>query len=197
MQALYDFLPLLAFFVAYRFAGGIYVATAVLLVATVLVVGVQWLRHRRVSRMALISAALALLFGGATLLIHDQLFIMWKPTVLYVLFAAGFLASQLFTSKPVVQRMLEQQIATDAASWRTLNLAWVAFFVLLACANYAFVHGFMQSVPGSPEQKRWESSWVTWKFASIGVVVLFAFGQGLWLARRASEPDPQPGNPPA
>lgn len=184
MQALYDLLPVLAFFVAYKLAG-IYVATGVLIAATVVQVAVQWVRTRTVSRMALISAGLVLVFGGATLLIHDELFIMWKPTVLYVLFALALVASQLFTEKPVVQRILESQLRTDARTWRIANVAWATFFLVLAGVNYVFVHGFAHSPPGSAEQKSWESSWATWKLATIGVVFAFALLQGLWLSRRA------------
>jgi intracellular septation protein len=184
MQALYDLLPVLAFFVAYKLAD-IYVATGVLIAATVVQVAVQWLRTRTVSRMVLISAGLVLVFGGATLLIHDELFIMWKPTVLYVLFAVALLASQFFTGKPIVQRLLEAQLTTDGRTWRIANAGWAVFFLALAAVNYAFVHGFTHSPDGSVEQKSWESAWATWKLATIGVVFAFALAQGVWLSRRA------------
>jgi intracellular septation protein len=184
MQALYDLLPVLAFFVAYKLAD-IYVATGVLIAATVVQVAVQWLRTRTVSKMVLISAGLVLVFGGATLLIQNELFIMWKPTVLYVLFAAAMLASQLFTGKPIVQRLLEGQLVTDARTWRIANAGWAVFFLVLAAVNYVFVHGFVQSPDGSAEQKSWESAWATWKLATIGVVFAFALIQGVWLSRRA------------
>jgi intracellular septation protein len=184
MQALYDLLPVLAFFVAYKLAD-IYVATGVLIVATMLQVGIQWVRTRTVSRMVLISAGLVLVFGGATLLIHDELFIMWKPTVLYVLFGVALLASQWFTPKPIVQRLLEHQLTTDGRTWRITNAGWAVFFFVLAGVNYVFVHGFTHSPAGSAAQKSWESAWATWKLATIGVVFAFALLQGLWLARRA------------
>jgi intracellular septation protein len=184
MQALYDLLPVLAFFVAYKLAD-IYVATGVLIAATVVQVAIQWLRTRTVSKMVLISAGLVLVFGGATLLIHDELFIMWKPTVLYVLFALALLASQWFTGKPIVQRLLEKQLTTDARTWRITNAGWAVFFLVLAAVNYLFVHGFTHSPDGSDAQKSWESAWATWKLATIGVVFAFALAQGVWLSKRA------------
>lgn len=184
MQALYDLLPVVAFFVAYKLAD-IYVATGVLIAATVVQVAVQWVRTRTVSRMVLVSAALVLLFGGATLLIHDELFIMWKPTVLYVLFAAVLVASHYVGDRPLVQRMLGSQIRADDRTWRITNASWAAFFLVLAAVNYAFVHGFTHSPDGSAEQKSWESSWATWKLATIGVVFAFALAQGAWLTKRA------------
>jgi intracellular septation protein len=172
MQALYDLFPVLAFFVAYKFAG-IYVATGVLVVATLALVAMQWLRTRTVSRMVLISAGLVLLFGGATLLIHDELFIMWKPTVLYVLFAAALLLSQAFGDKPLVQRMLEKQLRTDDRTWRISNLSWALFFLVLAAINLVFVYRFSRD------------AWVNWKLGTIGIVFAFALAQGAWLSRRA------------
>lgn len=197
MQALYDLLPVLAFFGTYTFTKNMFVATAVLVVVTVLQVSVQWLRTRAVSRMALISAGLVLVFGGITLLLHDALYIMWKPTVLYVLFAVALFASQAFMSKPIVQQLLESQIAADARTWRLANASWAVFFLVLALVNYAFIHGFTSSPPGSEAQKGWESAWATWKLATIGVVLAFALVQGFWLTRRAeATADQGAGNAP-
>jgi intracellular septation protein len=92
MQLLFDFLPVIAFFVAYKLAG-IYVATVVIIAASIAQVSIYWLRTRRVNPMHLVSSGLVLVFGGLTLLIHDTAFIMWKPTVVNWLFAAAFLAS--------------------------------------------------------------------------------------------------------
>ena len=81
MQILFDFLPVIAFFGAYELTNDIFVATGVIIVATVLQVSIHWLRTRRFKRLHLISAALVLVFGGLTLLVHDPIFIMWKVTV--------------------------------------------------------------------------------------------------------------------
>src|SRR5687768_15260707 len=92
MQLLFDFLPIIAFFVAYKLAD-IYVATAVIIFASILQVSIHWLRTRSVNKMHLISAGLVILFGGLTLLIHDAAFIMWKYTVVNWLFGATGLGS--------------------------------------------------------------------------------------------------------
>src|SRR5437868_9596986 len=93
MQLLFDFLPVIAFFIAYKLAD-IYVATGVIIVAVIVQTAIQWVRHRKVSSMALVSAVLVLIFGGLTLAVHDKAFIQWKVTVVNWLFAAAFLASQ-------------------------------------------------------------------------------------------------------
>jgi intracellular septation protein len=88
MQPLFELLPVILFFVTYRFTD-IFVATGVLIVAVVVQTTVTWVRDRKVSTVALISAALILVFGGLTLIVHDKTFIQWKVTVLDWLLAAG------------------------------------------------------------------------------------------------------------
>ena len=178
MSALYDFLPVLAFFVAYKLAG-IYVATAVLIAATVVQVSVQWIRKRTVSRVALISAGLVLVLGGATLWLHNELLIMWKPTVLYLALASVLLISQFTGGKPVIERLLESQLKTDARTWRITNLSWALFFLLLAGVNLVFVYYY-------------RDAWVSWKLATIGIVFVFALAQAFWLARHAERPSGEP-----
>jgi len=177
VQALYDFLPVVAFFVTFKFAD-IYTATAVLMVATVAVALQQWFRKRAVSPMLLVSAGLGLVFGGLTLYFHNQLFIMWKMSILYALLAAACLLSQVFGDKPLIQKMMEAQIETDARTWRIANVAWALFFLALAAVNLVFVYRFSAEV------------WATWKLASFGVVFLFSLALGVWLAGRAAPVKP-------
>ncbi len=172
MQALYDFLPVVAFFVTFKFAD-IYTATGVLMVATVALALQQWIAKRRISPMLLVSAGLGLLFGGLTLYFHNQLFIMWKPSILYVLLALACLASQVWSDKPLIQKMMEAQLKTDARTWRIANLTWAFFFLVLAAVNLVFVYRFSAE------------AWATWKIASFGVVFAFSLGLGMWLSGRA------------
>ncbi len=172
MQPLYDFLPILAFFVAYSLKG-IYVATGVLIAATLVQVLVQWVTHRRVQPMTLISAGLVGLLGGLTLWLHNDLLIMWKPTVLYVLFALILGVSQFTGKATVVERLLGKQLTADAATWRLANVSWVVFFLVLAAVNLYFVYATSRD------------TWVKWKLATIGIVFGFAILQAVWLSRRA------------
>jgi intracellular septation protein len=180
MQLLFDFLPIIAFFVAYKVAD-IYVATGVLIAAVILQSSVQWIRTRKFNTMHLVSAFLVLLFGGLTLAIHDKAFIMWKPTIVNWLFAAGFLASQLrvFGGKPLVQRLMssaETQIEMNDSSWRHLNHMWVAYFVILGIANLVVFRNFD------------EATWVNFKlFGMLGLTLLFIVLQGMWVASKAQQ----------
>lgn len=180
MQLLFDFLPIIAFFAAYKLSD-IYVATGVLLAAVAVQSLVQWLRTRTLSTMQLVSAGLVLVFGGLTLLIHDAAFIMWKPTIVNWLFAVAFLASQyrLFGGLPLVQRLLgsaDAKIHLAPSEWTRLNLMWVGFFTLLGIANLVVFQLYD------------EATWVNFKlFGMLGLTIAFILLQGFWIAARARD----------
>jgi intracellular septation protein len=172
MQLLFDFFPVIAFFVAYKLAD-IYVATTVIIVAVILQTGLQWVRHRKVSSMALISGALVLVFGGLTLLIHDKAFIQWKVTIVNWLFAAAFLASMAFGERTLIERMLGESVQLDRPLWRRLNVAWATFFIVLGGLNLYVAYRFSENV------------WVNFKlFGVLGLTLVFALAQGVWLASK-------------
>ncbi len=181
MQLLFDFFPLIAFFVAYKFAD-IFVATGVLIVAVLVQTTIQWIRHRKVSSMVLISAALVLVFGGLTLWIHDEAFIKWKVSIVNWLFAAGFLISQFVGERPMIQRMLEGNVTLDRPLWIRLNMMWTAFFLALGFINLYVMFNFSTDV------------WAKFKvFGVIGLTLVFALLQGLWLASKMPEDAPKAG----
>jgi intracellular septation protein len=172
MQFLFDLFPVIAFFVAYKLAD-IYVATGVLIAAALVQVTIQWVRHRRVSPMLLVSAVLVLIFGGLTLLIHDDEFIKWKPTILNWLFAAAFLGSQFLGEQPLVQRMLSSSLTLERPVWNRLNLMWSVFFAIMGAANLYVARTFDQN------------TWVNFKlFGMLGLTVLFVLIQGVWLSSK-------------
>lgn len=172
MKLFLDFLPVLAFFVVYKLAD-IYTATAAAIAASVLVVAWTWWRERRVEKMALVTAGLMVVLGGATLWLHDDTFVLWKPTAVNWLFAVAFLGSQyLGGGKPLVRRALGAQIELPEPVWRRLNLAWVAFFVVSGALNLVVAFHFDRD------------TWVNFKlFGLLGLTVVFVLAQGFWLAR--------------
>lgn len=186
MQLLFDFLPVIAFFVSYKVTGNMFVATGVIIVAVVLQTALQWVRHRKVSSMALISGALVLVFGGLTLLIHDKVFIQWKVTVVNWLFAAAFLASRWFGDKLLIERIMGENVQLAAALWQRLNWAWIGFFTALGAINLYVAYSFSEAV------------WVNFKlFGMLGLTVVFALAQAFWLAAKmpADTPTSPPGSP--
>jgi intracellular septation protein len=178
MQAALNFLPLAAFLLAYKF-GGIYVATAVLMAAMVLLALVDYLRLRRVSPMHAVSTVLVLVFGTATLAFHDPRFLKVKPTLLLWITALAFLASQWVGAMPLSQRLLQPTLAPGASlsrlQWLRINLIWVGAYLLLGALNLYIAHA------------KSEQTWVYFKVfgLTIAVVILFV-GQAVWLQRRRS-----------
>ncbi len=172
MKFLFDFFPILLFFIAYKFYG-IYVATAVIIVASVAQVGWFWLKHRRVEKMHLVTLVLVLLLGGATLFLQDPTFIYWKPTIVNWAFAIVFLGSQFIGNKNLLQRMLGGQITlTSQRVWTHLNIAWVLFFVSMGAINLYVAYNFE------------ENTWVNFKlFGMMGLTIVFVLAQGFYLAK--------------
>ncbi len=175
MRALLNFMPLAAFMLAYKL-GGIYVATAALMIAMVLLALADYLHVRRVSTMHALSTVLVLVFGGATLVFHDPRFLKMKPTILMWLMALAFLGSQWLGRAPLVQRMLEPALppgtSLSRARWLRANLVWVAAFLLLGALNLYVAHAAS------------EQAWVNFKFFGLGFALpALAMGHALWLHR--------------
>lgn len=213
MKLLYDFLPIVLFFVAYKVAD-IFVATAVAIVAALAQVAVSWLRHRRVESLHLASAALIAVLGGATLALHDKSFIMWKPTLVYLLFAGVFVASQAL-GRPLIQRLLGGRLRMPDPAWRRLGWMWVAFFLVCGAANAGMVEYYARAEralaaaapaagPGALDDldctadfggdtralceraAAREALWVNFKlFGLIALTLLFVIAQSFWLVRHA------------
>lgn len=173
---LLEFLPLAAFLVAYKFFGGIYVATATLMVGMSLALVVQWLRGGKLPTMFAVSTALVLLFGTATLLLRDIRFIQWKPSIFLWILALAFLASAFIGQQPLVQRLLqpalgEQQL--ERRDWLLLNGAWVVYGVVFGALNLLVAYN-------APE-----ATWVNVKTWGLPIsLMLFMLAQVLWLQWR-------------
>ena len=171
MKFLFDFLPVLLFFVAFK-TYDIYVATGVAIVASVLQTAWLWFRHGRVERMPLITLALIIGLGGTTLLVHDDTFIKWKPTAVNWLFGLAFLGSQIIGHKTLIERFMGANMELPAATWVRLNFAWVAFFLALGLANLYVAFNFDTD------------TWVNFKlFGMLGLTFTFILAQVFFLAR--------------
>lgn len=169
MKFLFDIFPVILFFVAYK-AADIYVATAVAIAATFAQIGWVWLRTRKVEPMLWVSLAIIVIFGGATLLLRDETFIKWKPTVLYWLFGAALLIAAHGFGKNLVRAMMGAQIALPERVWARLNQSWVGFFVVMGILNLYVAYNFTTD------------AWVNFKvYGGIGLMVVFIFGQALML----------------
>lgn len=179
MQTLIELAPLIAFFAVYKWFGGIYPATAVLMLAMLLLLGINWLRTRKVSQMHLASAILVWVFGIATLLLRDARFIQWKATVFYWLVALVLAGSVWIGRKTLLERLLggnlPEGVTVTGVKWRNLSLVSAAFYLALGVLNLYVA--FTMS----------ESAWVTFKaWVVIPLVFVFTAGVLFWLMRGAA-----------
>ena len=200
MKLLFDFLPIILFFVAYKVAGSnpdaaaafasehfgflvsggvvaaaeapVLLATMVVIVATLAQVLLLKLRGRKVDTMLWVSLVLVVVLGGLTLWFHSETFIKWKPTLLYWVMAAAFALGPLLFGKNLLRILLGEQLVLPEAIWRRLNWAWVAFFSLMGVLNLWVAYNFATD------------TWVNFKlFGGIGLMLAFTVAQGLYLSR--------------
>lgn len=175
MKQFLDFLPLIVFFAFYKLYD-IYVASGALIVATALALVFTWLKYRKVEKMTLITFAMVAVFGTLTLVFHNDLFIKWKVTVIYTLFALALLISQLILKKPLIQRMLGKELTLPDSVWNHLNIAWALFFPACGLANIYVAFWMPQDV------------WVNFKVFGLTVLTLvFTLLSGIYIYRHMPE----------
>ena len=171
MKFLFDLFPVILFFVAFKFFG-IYPATAVAIGATFVQIGWVWYRHRKIDNMLWVSLGVIVVFGGATLLLHDETFIKWKPTVLYWLFGVVLLTAEIGFRKNLIKAMMEKQMALPDAVWRKLLMSWAGFFTVMGALNLYVAFNYSTD------------AWVNFKlFGGMGLMLVFVVLQALMLAK--------------
>jgi len=135
LKLVLDIGPLVLFFAA-NSKFGIYAATGSFMVAVLIALGVSYAMTRHIAIMPVVTAAIVLVFGGLTLILHDELFIKLKPTIIYVLFGGTLLAGIAF-DKPFLSIMFDQMFHLTPEGWRKLTWRWALFFLALAVVNEA------------------------------------------------------------
>ena len=202
MKLLLDFLPIVLFFVSFKWAGSnteqtqaflepilgsisnaeiqtaqlpILLATVVAIIATLLQIVYQKATGKKIENMQWIGLVLITVFGGATLILQNETFIKWKPTVLYLAMAAGFLIAYALKRNPI-ELMMKGQVDLPPHAWVNLMWAWVSFFVVMAVVNIAVAYSFSTDV------------WVDFKlFGSLGATFLFVIGQGFYMSKHMNQ----------
>lgn len=175
MKILFDLFPVILFFLVFKLFG-VYAATATAIAATIAqVVWVKY-RHGKVDTMLWVSLGIIVFFGGATLLLHDETFIKWKPTVLYWFFAATLLFSRALFGKNLMRSLLEEKMTLPDPVWHTLNLAWAAFFAVLGVVNLYVAFNYTLD------------TWVNFKlFGATSMMLLFIVAQAAMLSKYIHE----------
>jgi len=172
MKFLFDLFPIALFFIAFKL-GDIYLATATAIAASLVQVLWSRIKHGKFEKMPLITLATLIVLGGATLLFRNELFIKWKPTALYWVLAIAFLLSQFIGKKPIIQRLLEQNIELTLKVWNQLNLSWAIFFSCMGFANLYVVYNFDTN------------TWVNFKlFGTMGITLVFIIAQGIYMSKQ-------------
>ena len=195
-KLLFDMFPIIIFFIAYKLGDsnaeatrafmasvglpqpvgvgekpGIYLATLVAIVASFVQIGWVKLRGNQVETMMWVSLGIIAVFGGATLWLHDESFIKWKPTVLYWIFAVIIFGAAAF-GRNIIKSLMGAQMELPAPAWSRLNASWGGFFAFMGVANLFVAFNFSTD------------AWVNFKrFGSLGLMLVFVIGQSLMLAK--------------
>jgi intracellular septation protein len=184
MKILFDIFPVLLFFVVFKIFG-VYPATASAIVATFLQVAwVKW-QHGKVDTTLWVSLGIIVIFGGATLWLHNENFIKMKPTALYWFFASAILFSRAFMKKNLMRMLLQGKIELPEPIWQRLNYAWSAFFAVLGCLNLYVAFNFSMD------------TWVDFKlFGTTGMMLVFVLVQAAFLSKHIKEVKKEPQDQP-
>jgi len=173
MHIVADYFPLLLFFIAYKLAD-IYVATGVAIVASIAQI-VYFKVRGRISAVHWLSLAIIVVFGGATLLLRDETFIKWKPTVLYSLFAVVLATGKVVFGRDLLA-LIAKGLTLPAHVWSSMTWLWTGYFVAMAFANWYVAFNFSTD------------TWVNFKlWGSLGLFLAFTVAQGVWLSRYVVE----------
>ncbi|MDH2915312.1 MAG: septation protein A [Gallionella sp.] len=175
MKLLFDLFPVILFFAVFK-AYGVFAATATAIVATFAQVAWVKYRHGKVDTMLWVSLGIITVFGGATLLLHDETFIKWKPTVLYCFFSAALLFSPILFKKNLMRALLQEKMTLPDPVWHYLNLSWSAFFALLGLVNLYVAFNYSTD------------AWVNFKlFGATGMMLVFILVQASMLSKYVEE----------
>ena len=170
MKIALDLFPILLFFAAYKF-GTIYIATAVLMAATVVQSLWMYKLEGKLATMQKATLGLILVFGSLTLFLQDDRFIKFKPTLLYFCMGLGLAIAQLLFKKNLLKSMLGSQVNLPAQNWNTLGAAWIAYCFFMAALN-AFVAYYYST-----------DEWVNFKIWGYVFPLTYIVGTGIYIAK--------------
>jgi len=139
MKFLFDLFPVILFFVAYKMSD-IYIATAVAMVASIVQVGYLKLTHKKVEPMMWLGLGIIVVAGGATIIFQNEMFIKWKPTVLFAMMAAAIGVAQFWFKKNPIAFIFNNTIVAPDAVWKKLSISWIVFLLFIAALNIWFAY---------------------------------------------------------
>lgn len=164
---------------------GIYAATAVAIVASLCQVVYTRIRHKKFELIQVVACVMILVFGGMTLILHNPIFLKWKPTMINWILAVIFIGAQLFYKKSLLEHLLKNKVTAEKKVWYTLNTMWIIFFIFVGAVNLFVAYHFDTD------------TWVNFKvFGMLGLTLVFGIIQAIYLAKHAKTPIPAESNQP-
>ena len=171
MKFLYDLLPVILFFISYKIYD-IFIATGVAIIATLLQVLYDYIKNKNIDKMLLFNGATITILGGLTIIFQDKTFIMWKPSVLYWLFAAVLFISNYFFNKNLIKLAMGQKIELEDSYWNNLNNAKGLFFIMLGFINLYVAYNYE------------EDTWVNFKlFGITGILFIYIIFLTIYISK--------------
>lgn len=201
MKLLFDFFPIILFFTVFKLKD-IYWATATAIAASILQIGWMLIRRKPVPFQLWLSLFVVSIFGGLTLILHNDAFIKLKPTVLYFSLALVLLFGQVVLKKNLIKSLLGKELILEDRIWSKLNISWMSFFAVVAVLNLFVVYyvcariradALARHLTQAVANRAADTFWVNFKlFGVLGLTFVFAIGQALVLARFVKTPAPKP-----
>lgn len=171
MKLLFDYFPIILFFTSFKLYG-IYVATAVVIAASLLQISISWFKYHHVPLVHVLTGVILIIFGGSTLLLKDPIFIKWKPTIVSWLLAVICLGSCFITKKTFMQYLLDKKVELPKTAWQHLNYGWILFFFTIGTINLYVAYAYNTN------------TWVNFKlFGIVGATIIFSLIQSLYMAK--------------
>jgi len=139
MKFLLDFGPIVLFFIVYKFYG-LYAAIYAMIASTFVQIMYSRATTGKFVTSQVLTFALLVVFGGISIILRDPAFVMWKVSVLYVIFAAVLIGSNYVGSKTLLERMMGKELQLPRNTWVNLTWFWSFGFILIAIINAFFVN---------------------------------------------------------
>ena len=169
MKILLDYLPIIFFFIAYKLAG-IYVATGVAIATLCLQILICLLRRQPIESTQWINLGMLALLGGATIILHDEIYIKWKVSVVYWAFGLTLFLTQWISKKSLLKKLMGKQLSAPEAVWKNLSYAWGSFFMAMGFINLYVIYHYTTA------------QWVNFKlFGTLGLLLIFIIAQAFYL----------------
>ena len=177
MKIFSDFLALILFFATYWYTHDVRIATAVAVIIGVLQAAFTWYKSKKLETMQAVNLAIIVIFGGATIVLNNPIFVMWKPSILFWATASALIISQMM-GKNGMKILMQKELNLPNNIWLQLNIAWMIFLTVMGIINLIVAYSFSFDF------------WISYKtFGGLGLMILFVLGQGIFISKHLPKED--------